>query len=386
VLRDAVGAGVLTLDEFSERARVVWFAKRKDELARAVADIADSLKPDSGTISRVVALFSHQARTGRWRASRLVRGAALAGDVELDLRGMVCSEDTVELRFWSIFGGVEVCVPEGIDVELAGLDFLGTRRLNVASVPAPPGAPRVRVRVTSVAGAVSVHSAAAGQTAMKGVRRGQRSRRWAAAVAVALAAGTSWSWLGSREHLAATNSSNSASPISTSSSSRPQNSPPSPSASLSSPASNQSVIPNVVGDRLPEAIANLEVVGLNNIQLLDGSGQKRTVVNYQNWTVREQKPPAGSAVSADPTVVLTVSKPTDSLPDVAVRAGVVPNVVCRDLQTALQVLSAAGYSNVRSTDGSGQGRTQIVPLDWIVIAQSIKNRQRAPLYTEVELP
>jgi hypothetical protein len=385
VLRDAVGAGLLTLDEFSERVRVVWFAKRKDELTRSVSDIAESLEPDSGTITRIVALCSDQTRSGRWRVPQLVRGIALAGDIELDLRGMVCSGDTVELRFWSILGGVGVCVPEGVDVDLAGLDFLGTRQLNVTSVPAPPSAPRVRVRVTSVAGAVAVYSAVAGGTALKGARRGQRSRRWAAAAAVTLALGMLWLWIGNRQQPVATNTSSPAIPTSASGTSLPQGSQPTLSALPSSPILNQPVVPDVVGDGLPEAIANLQRVGLDNVQLVDGSGQKRTVVKYENWTVREQQPPAGSAVSGDLTAVLTVSKPTDSLPDVAVSAGVVPSVVCRDLQAALQALGAAGYSNVDSIDGSGQGRTPILPLNWIVIAQSVNGGQRPPLDISIGL-
>jgi len=47
-----------------------------------------------------------------------------------------------------------------------------------------------------------------------------------------------------------------------------------------------------------------------------------------------------------------------------------PDVVCMNLQVAQDTIQAAGVFFSRSTDASGQGRSQIVDSNWIVVSQS----------------
>ena len=70
-------------------------------------------------------------------------------------------------------------------------------------------------------------------------------------------------------------------------------------------------------------------------------------------------------------ITLTVVKPSDSSAGGTVEAGAVPNVVCKDLQAAQDTLQSAGFYNLGSRDGTGQGRSQLVDRNWVVIAQSV---------------
>ena len=52
--------------------------------------------------------------------------------------------------------------------------------------------------------------------------------------------------------------------------------------------------------------------------------------------------------------------------------GTLPNVVCKDLQAAQDTLQAAGFYNLGSEDGTGQGRAQLIDRNWVVVAQSAR--------------
>ncbi|WP_262365900.1 PASTA domain-containing protein [Gordonia sp. OPL2] len=47
-----------------------------------------------------------------------------------------------------------------------------------------------------------------------------------------------------------------------------------------------------------------------------------------------------------------------------------PDVVCMNLQAAQNRIQDAGVFFSRSTDASGQGRSQILDSNWIVVAQT----------------
>jgi beta-lactam-binding protein with PASTA domain len=130
-------------------------------------------------------------------------------------------------------------------------------------------------------------------------------------------------------------------------------------------------IPNVVGKRLSDAIPALTGAGFDKIDSKDGSAEHRAVVNPDNWTVRAQNPAAGTRAAENTRITLTVTKPTDDAGgSTDTTSGVMPDVVCKDLQTAQDTLQAAGFPLITSTDGTGQGRMQLVDRNWVVIAQS----------------
>ena len=62
-----------------------------------------------------------------------------------------------------------------------------------------------------------------------------------------------------------------------------------------------------------------------------------------------------------------------------------PNVTCMNLQDAQNTLQSAGFFNLASVDGLGQGRQQILDRDWLVTKQSAVAGSRPKLLTRIVL-
>jgi beta-lactam-binding protein with PASTA domain len=128
-------------------------------------------------------------------------------------------------------------------------------------------------------------------------------------------------------------------------------------------------VPQVVGKRLTEARALLEGAGLRNVGTIDATGKDRVVIDPNNWLVKAQHPAAGGMVGRTEKITLDVSKPTDGIAPAKVSTGVMPNVVCMELQAAQDTLQSAGFYLLTSKDALGS-RHQILDRDWVVIGQS----------------
>lgn len=162
-LERAVGEGRLTLDEFTDRASLVWSARDAAELDRVVADLpaAPVVGSASPARSTLVSVIGDIRRRGRWALRRKTTAVLLIGDVELDMRGAIVTEqgsEPVTVDVWSIIGDTDVVVPEGVEAELVGFSLLGDRRVDLAPVPRVPGTPVVRIRVFSLIGDAKLRS------------------------------------------------------------------------------------------------------------------------------------------------------------------------------------------------------------------------------------
>ena len=196
LLRVHTADGRLTLDEFSERVGVALAAQSREELDRVVADLpvpwdaavpaaVDGSEPAEATRRRratrwVVAVMSGAARKGRWRTAGMVTAVAVMGGCEVDLRRAEIEGPEVIINAIAVMGGVDVIVPEGIEVELTGFPIMGGKHMKVADVPILPGSPRVVVRAFPIMGGVTVrskpHSKPRGEDDRRHGSRGRRSR------------------------------------------------------------------------------------------------------------------------------------------------------------------------------------------------------------------
>ena len=87
-------------------------------------------------------------------------------------------------------------------------------------------------------------------------------------------------------------------------------------------------------------------------------------------------PAAASTVTVERTVAPTTTTPSSS--SVAPRptasaadgAGVMPDVVCMNLQAAQDRIQKTGVFYSRSEDATGKGRAQLFDRNWIVVSQS----------------
>ena len=170
VLREAAAQGRISLDELDERLESAYAAKTYADLAAVTHDLPRSgrmpVPPVQGAtqISRVggtpgakfsVAIMSGARRMGRWVVPRTYVSVAVMGGVELDLREAQFSEPVVTLHAYTVMGGIQITVPEDVDVDVSGLAFMGGFDHN-ASGPGVPGAPQVRVLGFALMGGVEV--------------------------------------------------------------------------------------------------------------------------------------------------------------------------------------------------------------------------------------
>ena len=84
---------------------------------------------------------------------------ALVGDIDLDLRHADLPPDEVAITAVAPFGNIDVLVPDGVHVDVAGFTLFSSKRVNVQEAPPGTSAPVVRVRGFTLFGSVKVWSA-----------------------------------------------------------------------------------------------------------------------------------------------------------------------------------------------------------------------------------
>jgi len=110
----------------------------------------DLVPHDQTPIRGLVSFFSENRKKGRWELPRHMRVLAIFGSATLDLRQALVGPGVSVIEALTIFGNIEVVVPPEIAVECDGDAIAGTftlkrGRRGPASLPAPLGAPVVRV-------------------------------------------------------------------------------------------------------------------------------------------------------------------------------------------------------------------------------------------------
>ncbi|WP_411968101.1 LiaF transmembrane domain-containing protein [Haloferax sp. YSSS75] len=94
-------------------------------LSVVLGRVRSSVEPVTGDRVDLVAIFG--GRNARVTSNRFTGGAitALFGAVELDLRDVVELEDTARINVTSLFGGAEITVPRGWNVQIDVIPIFG---------------------------------------------------------------------------------------------------------------------------------------------------------------------------------------------------------------------------------------------------------------------
>jgi class 3 adenylate cyclase len=185
ILKTSCSEGRLTLDEFSERVGTAYQAISLGDLLPVLADLPHPFGPDlAGLIGApsgalpvpapsplpdraggrkvtrwTVSIMGGSQRKGRWRLREKTNAVAVMGGCQLDLRNAEVEGPDIVINAIAVMGGIEIIVPEGIEVELGGIAIMGGkdgRRLK--DVPPLPGSPVIRVRAFAFWGGVTVRS------------------------------------------------------------------------------------------------------------------------------------------------------------------------------------------------------------------------------------
>jgi hypothetical protein len=162
-LRAGAEHGRLTFDELAQRTELAYGATTAAELERIVADLPQAApeaavgRPAAGKRRRWnVAVLGGCERKGRWRPAARSVALAVLGGVDLDLRDAAIEGDELVLTAVAVLGGVDIVVPEGVEVHVSGFAVLGGNDHEEGTVPVRPGGPVIRIRAYSVLGGIDV--------------------------------------------------------------------------------------------------------------------------------------------------------------------------------------------------------------------------------------
>jgi hypothetical protein len=164
-LREAAGEGRLTVEELAERIDAAYAASTRAELEPLTADLPASeraavggmaVEGGGGGTSFVLGVLGGGDHRGRWRVAERVTVINVLGGADLDLREATLAAPEVTIRVFSLLGGSDITVPEGVHVELSGFALLGGDNLRLEGPEPPPGAPVVHVKTISILGGTDV--------------------------------------------------------------------------------------------------------------------------------------------------------------------------------------------------------------------------------------
>ncbi len=158
-LREHLVAGRLTLEEFCERVDAALRATDTGDLAHLQNDLPEALIGSAGSRRMAArftaALLGRVVRRGKFRLRGWTVAASVCGDLDFDLRDATMDEERAAVTVLAVCGNVDVYVPEGVNVDVAGLTVFGHRR-DFGHDAGQPDAPSIHVRVFGVAGTIDV--------------------------------------------------------------------------------------------------------------------------------------------------------------------------------------------------------------------------------------
>jgi len=173
LLSTAYAEGKLSQEEHDERLDQLMVAKTFDDLLPITEDLVLVRPPvpvsSSQTSSRfaidtvgqnsdsdnMIAVFGGVTRKGRWRIRKNTRALALFGGMDLDLRDAIFEAPVVEISGFWCFGGLDIKVPEGIEVQDQIAGVFGGSEVRDIGEPAP-GAPKLVIKGVALFGGVPV--------------------------------------------------------------------------------------------------------------------------------------------------------------------------------------------------------------------------------------
>jgi hypothetical protein len=163
LLRDAVGEGRLTLEEFSERVGLAQAARTDQELAHLARDlpgdpVASGPPAVAAASEKHRAFCSHLVRSGPWPLPPHSSWRSIFGTIDLDLRQARLAGPDTALEVYNLFGTVTVIVPEGVEVVVRGGGLFASQKIELPERPPIAGGPRLTIDTHGPGGTLYVRT------------------------------------------------------------------------------------------------------------------------------------------------------------------------------------------------------------------------------------
>jgi len=178
-LKHAYASDYLEDDDFEKRLVIATNTKKRSELIDIVDDLPDETPPSgqapagspqqgrdpdqTWSLARgiaydsdvMVGVFSGVTRRGVWRPARRIKTVAFMGGIELDFTHAEIPAEGVEIQVFAMMGGIEMRVPDGVNVRNRGFAFMGGFEDHVHG-EVFPGAPTITITGFAFMGGVEV--------------------------------------------------------------------------------------------------------------------------------------------------------------------------------------------------------------------------------------
>ena len=162
--------GYLEVEEFETRLELALNTSLLQDLTRITSDlspvpvdpkesdITSDINVNSGRVrpeELFLGILSGIDRKGAWRPARKNRVFALLGGVDLDFTKAVLPPGVTEVEFLCLMGGLDITVPEGINIEVKGIPIMGGIDKKVSDQHYP-GQPTLKIQGIAVMGGVDI--------------------------------------------------------------------------------------------------------------------------------------------------------------------------------------------------------------------------------------
>ncbi|HEY0805980.1 MAG TPA: DUF1707 domain-containing protein [Pseudonocardiaceae bacterium] len=149
LLQKAVGRGLITLDEFTERTDVALAARTRAELNSVLVDLPDVRHADVAPAATQPLMLRTGAgsvkQNGHWVVPTAINVECGMGNITLDFTEAICPHHEVTLDATVGSGNITVIVPRGWHVVMEeAISGMGNI-MNKATDPPKPGLPVLRV-------------------------------------------------------------------------------------------------------------------------------------------------------------------------------------------------------------------------------------------------
>jgi hypothetical protein len=162
-LRQDMVEGRLTVDEFTDRIEAAYESQTRAELELLRRDLpaagpgeAVAVRSQRRPSRWSIGIMGGSTRRGRWRIEGRTTAIAVMGGCHLDLREAELEGPAVTINAVAFMGGINIVVPDDVEVDVSGFSFMGGRNVGSAKKSPPPGAQVVRIRGFSFMGGLNV--------------------------------------------------------------------------------------------------------------------------------------------------------------------------------------------------------------------------------------